>query len=58
MSDTGENAGIIISPDDIILERLTDEQRQAIKKDRSNIFQPFISSINILILDGTKNWDL
>ena len=58
MSDTGENAGIITPPGDIIPERLTDEQRQAIKKDRSNAFQPPASSINIPMLDGTKNWDL
>lgn len=58
MSDAGENAGIVTLPVEPIPERLTDEQRQAIQKDRSNAFQPPASSINIPMLDGTKNWDL
>ena len=53
MSDQGD-----LTPPPDAPERLTDEQRQAVKKDRSNAFQPPASSINIPMLDGAKNWDL
>ena len=54
MSDTGENEGVATPPP----ENLTEEQRQAVIKNRSHAFQPPASSIKVPTLDGAKNWDL
>lgn len=57
MSDQGETGTSITPPSDVSLERLTEEQRQAITKNRSNAFTPSATSINIPMLDGARNWD-
>ena len=46
-----------ITPPPEAPERLTEEQRQAITKNRSNAFTPSPTSITIPMLDGAKNWD-
>ena len=51
MSDSGE------SPSTPPPEQLTEEQRQAITKNRSHAFQAAATNINIPMLDGAKNWD-
>ena len=38
-------------------ERLTEDQRQAITKNRSHAFQASAINIHIPMLDGAKNWD-
>ena len=53
MSDSGEN-GLPATPPP---EQLTEDQRQVITKNRSHVFSPSATSINIPMLDGAKNWD-
>ena len=57
MSDQGETGTASMTPPPDVPERLTEEQRQAITKNRSNAFTPSATSINIPMLDGAKNWD-
>ena len=53
MSDSGENGQAATPPP----EQLTEEQRQAITKNRSYAFTPSATSLNIPMLEGAKNWD-
>ena len=57
MSDGGEPSISTPTPPPEAPERLTDDQRQAVTKNRQHAFTPSTTSITIPMLDGAKNWD-